>query len=259
VLVIAGRHWVAWAIAAAVLLPYLVWFRFFRRRLPAHLRVALRARMGADPRLRVRLVLAGATLATGVLVAAIVPAEHPVIGIFAAVGAFLVIATIIVIVDVRYTRKRVAAGGDALAGLAPDEQANVQVGRLVLRWFRATALLALVPSLQAAEPADDLAVRATTGTFVILLLIAYYRATRRRWQRKPGRPIGRVLALLIPIVFLLVGLLWLVIPVNAFWPGQPPSILTVAGLVLGVLTLAFLVVWLPIQGVRRVVRAFTSP
>lgn len=259
VLVIAGRHGVAWPIAAAVLLPYPIWLRHFRRRLPDHLWAAVRARMGADPRLRVRLILAGATLAGGVLFAAVVPGDHPVIGLFAAAGAFFVIAAIIVVVDVRHTQRRVAAGGDVLAGLAPDEQANVQVGRLVLRWFRATALLALVPSLQAAEPADDLAVRATAGTFVIALLIAYYRGTRRRWQRKPGRPIGRALAPLIPIVFLLVGLLWLVIPVNAFWPGQPPGVFTVAGLVLGGLTIAFLIVWLPIQGVLRVVRSFTSP
>jgi len=259
VLVIGGRHWVAWPIAAAVLLPYLIWLRSFRRRLPDHLWAAVRARMAADTRLRVRLVVAGVTLALGVLDAAIVRRDEPVIGIFASVGAFFVIAAIIVVVDVRSTNKRVAAGGDALAGLGPDEQANVQIGRLVLRWFRATALLALVPSVQAAEPAADLAVRATTGTFVIALLVTYYRGTRLRWQRKPGRPIGRVLAPLIPVVFLLVGLLWLVIPVNAFWPGQPPGVFTVAGLVLGALTIAFLIVWLPILGVRRVVRSFTSP
>jgi tetratricopeptide (TPR) repeat protein len=261
VLAVAGRHWVAWPIAAAVLMPYLLWLRFFRRRLPDHLWAAVRTRMGTDPRLRVRLTVAVVTLAAGALVGAAEAAlqrDAPLEGILGAVGAFLVIAAVIVTVDVRHTRKRVADGGDALAGLAPDEQANVQVGRLVLRWFRATALLTLVPSLLAAEPAADLAVRAATGTVVIVFLIVYYRSTRRRWQRRPGRPIGRAPALLIPIVFLLVGLLWLVIPVNAFWPGQPPAIFTVVGLVLGVLTVAFLIVWLPILGLRRIARSRTK-
>ena len=65
--------------------------------------------------------------------------------------------------------------------------------------------------------------------------------------------------MLIPIVFLLVGLLWLVIPVNAFWPGQPPTLFAVIGFVLGACTGAFLIVWLPILGVRRIARAITSP
>jgi hypothetical protein len=122
-----------------------------------------------------------------------------------------------------------------------------------------TALLAVIPAVQSAEPADALVARATTGTVVIALLLAYYRWTRRRWQRTPGRPVGASLARVIPIFYVLLGLLWLVIPVGAYWPGQPPTLATVGGVVIGALTIAFLIVWLPVHGVRRVVRYLTSP
>jgi len=171
----------------------------------------------------------------------------------------VVIAGLIFAVDVRHARRRVAAGGDALAGLSPDEQANVQVGRLALRWFRATALLAIVPSVLAAEPAADLAIRASAGTVVIALIVAYYRWTRRMWRRRPGRPLTPGLAHLVPVFYVLLGLLWLVIVVGAYWPGPPPDLVAVAGLVLGALTVVFLAAWLPIQGVRRLVRYLTAP
>jgi hypothetical protein len=218
--------------------------------------------MTSDPRQRIRLQTAAITLAAGVLiglVAAVLSLDTAVPAIFGTIGWLMVIAGLIFAVDVRYARRRVAAGGDALAGLSPDERANVQVGRLALRWFRVTALLAIVPSVLAAEPAADLPARATTGTVVIALIVAYYRWTRRMWRRRPGRPLTPGLAHLVPVFYVLLGLLWLAIVVGAYWPGQPPDVVAVAGFVLGAFTIVFLVVWLPIQGVRRIVRYLTNP
>jgi tetratricopeptide (TPR) repeat protein len=250
-LVTAGRRPLGWAVAAPVLLAYTGWIVFFWRRLPGNLRGAVRARTRADPRQRVRIVVAALTLGLGVVIALVEPTprtgDQVLIVLLGCVAWLTVTAGVVVFVDVRRMRQQ------APETLNPDQQSNVQLGRLTLRWFRTTALVAIVPSVLAAAPAAPLSARATAGSFTIAFLVTYYRWTIGQWRRRPGRPLGPMLAHILPAFYLGLSALWLATVTAAFWPGQPPGV-TIAGFMLGALTIVFYVAWLPVRAVRALLR-----
>jgi tetratricopeptide (TPR) repeat protein len=253
-LAMAGQHLLAWGIACATLLAYATWLLIFWRRTPPMLRAAARTRLRADPRQRIRAGLGGVNLVFAVLVGAY-EATHPVEptserilpGLLGSVAWLVVAIGLIIAVDVRQVKRQAAMAPDDRPTIAPQVHSNVQIGRLTLRWFRVTALLAIAPSLLAVEEAAPLAVRATVGTVVFGLLAAYYVWTVRRWRRKPGRPLPLAVAHLVSGFYLGLSVLWMATLAAAYWPGQPPGP-TIVGFLLGGATLAFLAVWLPIRG-----------
>jgi tetratricopeptide (TPR) repeat protein len=260
-LAVAGQYPAAWAIAGGVLAAYAVGLLLFWRRVPVRLRTAARARLATDPRQRVRIAMTALTVAGAVLVGgyeALRPprsgdGERLLFGLLGSIGWLFVAVLSIVIVDVRQARRAAAATpsdpDSAAAGLSPDQQSNVQIGRLTLRWFRTTALLAIVPSVMAAPPAQPVGSRALAGTVVIVALAGYYVWTVRRWRREPGRPLSVGVAHVLPVFYFGLSALWLSTLAAAYWPGQPPGAVLV-GFLLGILVIVFHAGWLPVRAAR---------
>jgi tetratricopeptide (TPR) repeat protein len=230
-LAIAGQHPLAWGIAGVVLLAYGAWLLMFWRRTPPMLRAAARTRLRSDLRQRIRVALGALTLTAAVVVGAL-EALHPsrpdvgdrvLVGLLASIGWLIVAAALIIVVDVRQVRQRVMAAPEQRSAFGPEQQSNVQIGRLTLRWFRVTALLAIVPSVLAAEPAAPFAIRAPVGLAVLAGLGTYYVWTVRRWRRRPGRPLSLGIAHLVPGFYFGLSVLWMATLAAAFGPGQPPG------------------------------------
>jgi tetratricopeptide (TPR) repeat protein len=133
-------------------------------------------------------LLTGATLTLGLPIG-VYELTHPerpdngerfVMGLLGGVCWLLLAGVVIVTIDVRQARRR-AASPEESGSFGPDQHANIQTGRLTLRWFRATGVFAILPSFLAAQPAEPWTTRAPVGTAVLAALALY-------WPGEPPAP-----------------------------------------------------------------------
>ena len=236
-----------------------MWLVVFWRRLPPGMWAVVRARMTGDPRQLVRLILTVATLALGLPIG-VYELTHPerpdtgdrvVMGLLGGVCWLLLAGVVIVTIDVRQARRR-AASPEESGSFGTEQHATIQTGRLTLRWFRATAVLAILPSSLAAQPAEPWTTRAPGGTAVLAVLALYYAWTVRRWRRRPGIALTAGVAHLVPLFYFGLSVLWMATVAAAYWPGEPPSPTSI-GMLLGALVVVFHLFWLPIRAIRAVV------
>jgi tetratricopeptide (TPR) repeat protein len=267
---IFGQLWLAWPVGGGLVILYALWFTVFWRRTPRQLRGTLRHRLRADPRVRVRLVLAAVTAAGAVAIGAYTVLdpvdEHsprPARFLLGLLGWLLVSAAIAITVDVRHARRRrrVAAESDQdsiLAELAPEERGALDGGRLVLRWVRAAAVATVVPWTLAVQP-SPLHIRASIGTVCLGLLVLYCAWSVHRWRRHPGPPLSPVLLPFAAPTYLVLGAIWVGLLAAAYWPAAAPPSLLMAVLFVAIgVTLMTQIFWLPFALARRTWRALRS-
>jgi tetratricopeptide (TPR) repeat protein len=117
----------------------------------------------------------------------------------------------------------------SVAELAISELAELESAALGRRWLGVTGVVLTVPWLLAAPPAASWGTRAITGAITMALLLGYYRWSAWRWTRRAAnRSAAKPWALpLVRAGYLLLGAMWIGLPVIAFWPGEPPEIVVV--------------------------------
>ena len=238
----------AWAVAAAVAGLYALWCARFWRALATGTRELARQRLRRDPRLRVRLGCAGALLLAGLAAGAYrAPGAGQRLALVAVLLLLLVAAGVAaVVVDARTARIHDEAG--------PEEHGEARIGPLLLRWYVAAGLAAVVPCMLAMDRVGWI-LRAATGTACIAALVGYLRWSAVRWPR-PVLPLG--LLGLSRGASAATGLLAVYLPAAAYLPARAADVLSAPALVLIAGALLGAVVWSLVATARRLRRGWTS-
>lgn len=196
---------VAWAVAALLVLAYVLWARRVARALPSSgLRLAW-GRVRRQPRMLVRLIVAAATLpvalAIGVIAAGVDPNRFPGLQLALAAGVTFGVGMLAMLavdgISALRRRRPAAAGAQIETALDAPAVTNAYARRLVFLWFSIWLLPAAVLFVPAVDPEPTRGLRAGLGTVLIAgagLLTWWVRRRQRRlpapkvawWRRVPA-------------------------------------------------------------------------
>lgn len=263
---------VAWAVAAVIVLAYVLWARRVARALPSGgLRLA-RDRVRRKPRMLVRLVVAAATLpaaiAIGLTAARVDPNRFPGLQLALAAGATFGagMLAMLAVDGLSALRRRRPPAGRPQIETALDAPAigGAYAKRLVFLWFSIWLVPAALLFVPAVDPEPSRGLRAGLGTVLIAAAALLTWWVRRRQLRLPAQKVAwwsRV-----PAVALLgFSTGWLTLVAfsvgAAYLPDRSPLLvarLAVGGFVMIGLGVPLLAVALVVRAVRGILRLLRS-